>query len=144
MWGVEGHVKVCSLWRHFYQGTNGLIYVVNSNDQKQVVDAQEELNKLIEDAMRDTVVVAFANTSTPCTATCSEKKLTSGHKDKDLWLGCADCAGDDSVITGSQGQSPTSGAGHGPADMGCADMGCGDGRGNGKMVGGGGVPPPAK
>ena len=85
---------------------------------------------LIEDAMRDTVVV---------TATCSAKKLTSGQKDENLWLGCTDGAGYDCVITGRQGQSPTSGAGFDQAYM-----GCGSGRGNGKMVGVRGVPPPAK
>ena len=42
------------------------------------------------------------------------KKLTYGRKDKDLWLGNADGAGDDSVITGSKGQSPTFGPGLGP------------------------------
>ena len=58
MWGVGGHDKVRSLWRHFHQGTNDLTYVVNSNDRNKVVDAQEELKKLIEDEMCDMVVLA--------------------------------------------------------------------------------------
>ena len=66
-------------------------------------------------------------------------KLTFEHKDKDLWLGYGDGAGDDSVITGSKGQSPTSCAG-----LGQADMGSSNGRVFGKMTGAGGFPPPTK
>ena len=40
MWNIGGHEKVRSLWRHFYQVTNGLIYVVNSNHRNKVVDAR--------------------------------------------------------------------------------------------------------
>ena len=30
--------KIRPLWRHYYQGTNGLIYVVDSNDRDRVED----------------------------------------------------------------------------------------------------------
>ena len=43
--------------------SNG-VNVVNSNDRNKVVDPKEELNKMIEDEMRDEVVLAFANTLT--------------------------------------------------------------------------------
>ena len=50
------------LWRHYYQGTSGLIYVVDSNDRDRIEDAREELNKMLnEDEMRDAVVLVFAN-----------------------------------------------------------------------------------
>ena len=89
VWGVGGHDKVRSLWRHFYQGTNGLINVVNSNDRNKVVDAQEELNKLIEDEMRDGVVLALGNTLTSSTAARSSQDLTDVSKSEDLWWCCA-------------------------------------------------------
>ena len=51
VWGVGGQVEVYPLWRHFHQGLSGPIYVVNSNDRNKVVDAGEELNKLVKDAI---------------------------------------------------------------------------------------------
>ena len=60
------------------QGPNGLIYVVNSNDGNEVVDAQEELNNMIEDGMRDTVVLAFANTTGAMTSPVSATTGPSG------------------------------------------------------------------
>ena len=38
-WGFGGQGKVRSLWRYFYQGKNGLMYLVNSNFRNKVVDA---------------------------------------------------------------------------------------------------------
>ena len=99
--------KVRSLWRQIYQGTNGFICVANSSDRSLVVDAKDDFNKVFDDELRDAVVLPFANTSTPFTGQVAREKLISGHRDKDLWLGCADDAGDDSV-TGGKGQSPTS------------------------------------
>jgi len=62
VWDVGGQDKIRPLWRHYYQGTNGLIYVVDSNDRDRSEDAREELNKMLnEDEMRDAVVLVFAN-----------------------------------------------------------------------------------
>eukprot|EP00932_Pfiesteria_piscicida_P010298 SRR837773.21200.p2 GENE.SRR837773.21200~~SRR837773.21200.p2 ORF type:complete len:183 (-),score=77.23 SRR837773.21200:61-609(-) len=62
VWDVGGQDKIRPLWRHYYQGTNGLIYVVDSNDRDRVEDAREELNKMLnEDEMRDAVLLVFAN-----------------------------------------------------------------------------------
>merc|ERR1711868_246763 len=62
VWDVGGQDKIRPLWRHYYQGTNGLIYVVDSNDRDRIEDAKEELNKMLnEDEMRDAVVLVFAN-----------------------------------------------------------------------------------
>ena len=49
---------------HFYQGPSGLIHVVNSNDRNKVVDAGEELNKLVKDEMPDAVVRSRQHTHT--------------------------------------------------------------------------------
>merc|ERR1712025_1517471 len=62
VWDVGGQDKIRKLWRYYYQGTNGLIYVVDSNDRDRIEDAREELAKmLIEDEMRDAVLLVFAN-----------------------------------------------------------------------------------
>ena len=62
VWDVGGQDKIRPLWRHYYQGTNGLIYVVDSNDRDRVEDAREELSKMLnEDEMRDAALLVFAN-----------------------------------------------------------------------------------
>merc|ERR1712233_116092 len=62
VWDVGGQDKIRPLWRHYYQGTQGLIFVVDSNDRDRAEDAREELNKMLnEDEMRDAVLLVFAN-----------------------------------------------------------------------------------
>jgi GTPase SAR1 family protein len=40
VWDVGGQDKIRPLWRHYYQNTQGLIFVVDSNDRDRV-DAGE-------------------------------------------------------------------------------------------------------
>jgi len=62
MWDVGGQDKIRPLWRHYYQNTQGLIFVVDSNDGERVDAAAEELNKMLsEDDMREAVVLVYAN-----------------------------------------------------------------------------------
>merc|ERR1712227_898636 len=62
VWDVGGQDKIRPLWRHYYTGTQGLIFVVDSNDRDRVEDAREELMKMLnEDEMRDAVLLVFAN-----------------------------------------------------------------------------------
>ena len=62
VWDVGGQDKIRPLWRHYYQNTQGLIYVVDSSDAERVSEAQEELHKMLqEDELRDAVVLVFAN-----------------------------------------------------------------------------------
>merc|ERR1712076_314977 len=62
VWDVGGQDKIRPLWRHYYSGTDGLVYVVDSNDRDRIEDAREELAKMInEDEMRDAVLLVFAN-----------------------------------------------------------------------------------
>ena len=44
------------------QNTQGLIYVVDSNDRERVSEARDELNRMLaEDELREAVVLVFAN-----------------------------------------------------------------------------------
>jgi ADP-ribosylation factor protein 1 len=59
---VGGQDKIRSLWRHYYQGTDGLIFVVDSNDEDRFELAARELHGLLScDEMRDAKVLVFAN-----------------------------------------------------------------------------------
>eukprot|EP01009_Symbiontida_sp_KSa7_P005159 NODE_2259_length_492_cov_453.083521_g1849_i0.p2 GENE.NODE_2259_length_492_cov_453.083521_g1849_i0~~NODE_2259_length_492_cov_453.083521_g1849_i0.p2 ORF type:complete len:119 (+),score=7.48 NODE_2259_length_492_cov_453.083521_g1849_i0:33-389(+) len=61
-WDVGGQDKLRPLWRHYYQNTNGVIYVVDSNDKERVAQARDELHKMLaEDELRDAVLLVFAN-----------------------------------------------------------------------------------
>lgn len=62
VWDVGGQDKIRPLWRHYYQNTQGLIFVVDSNDRERVQAARQELHKMInEDELRDAVILVFAN-----------------------------------------------------------------------------------
>merc|ERR1719497_163195 len=43
VWDVGGQDKIRPLWRHYFEGTNGLIFVVDSNDRERTEDARDEL-----------------------------------------------------------------------------------------------------
>jgi ADP-ribosylation factor protein 1 len=62
VWDVGGQDKIRPLWRHYYQNTQGLIFVVDSNDRDRVTEARDELMKMLqEDEMRDAILLVFAN-----------------------------------------------------------------------------------
>ncbi|KHG17087.1 ARF2-B: ADP-ribosylation factor 2-B [Gossypium arboreum] len=62
VWDVGGQDKIRPLWRHYFQNTQGLIFVVDSNDRDRVVEARDELHRMLnEDELRDAVLLVFAN-----------------------------------------------------------------------------------
>merc|ERR1712187_1013575 len=62
VWDVGGQDKIRKLWRHYYTNTQGLIFVVDSNDRERMDAARDELATMLnEDEMRDAVVLVFAN-----------------------------------------------------------------------------------
>merc|ERR1711885_76614 len=62
VWDVGGQTKIRPLWRHYFQNTQGLIFVVDSNDRERITEAQEELQKMLqEDELREATLLVFAN-----------------------------------------------------------------------------------
>eukprot|EP01112_Ceratiomyxa_fruticulosa_P013251 TRINITY_DN3713_c0_g1_i1.p1 TRINITY_DN3713_c0_g1~~TRINITY_DN3713_c0_g1_i1.p1 ORF type:complete len:179 (-),score=26.28 TRINITY_DN3713_c0_g1_i1:172-708(-) len=62
VWDVGGQDKIRPLWRHYYAGTQALIFVVDSNDRDRIQEAQQELLRIISDReMKDAVLLVFAN-----------------------------------------------------------------------------------
>lgn len=62
MWDVGGQDKIRPLWRHYFQNTQGIIFVVDSNDRERVSEAREELQRMLnEDELRDALLLVFAN-----------------------------------------------------------------------------------
>jgi ADP-ribosylation factor protein 1 len=62
VWDVGGQDKIRPLWRHYFQNTQGIIYVVDSNDRGRIEDARDELQRMLnEDELRNAVLLVFAN-----------------------------------------------------------------------------------
>jgi ADP-ribosylation factor protein 1 len=62
VWDVGGQDKIRPLWRHYFTNTQGLIFVIDSNDRERIGEAREELNRMLnEDELREAVLLIFAN-----------------------------------------------------------------------------------
>lgn len=62
IWDIGGQEKIRPLWRHYYQNTDGLIFVVDSNDRERIEDVNKELQSILrEDILKDTILLIFAN-----------------------------------------------------------------------------------
>lgn len=88
VWDVGGQDKIRPLWRHCkfcyaskekgqnvcwmliffttfsadFQNTQGIIFVVDSNDRDRVSEARDELQRMLnEDELRDALLLVFAN-----------------------------------------------------------------------------------
>ena len=62
VWDVGGQDKIRPLCRHYFQNTQGIIFVVDSNDRDRIVEAREELQRMLnEDELRDALLLVFAN-----------------------------------------------------------------------------------
>jgi len=69
VWDVGGQDKIRPLWRHYYQNTQGIIFVVDSNDRDRIDEsnssehsAKEELHRMLaEDELRDAILLVFCN-----------------------------------------------------------------------------------
>ncbi|KAJ2591458.1 Arf GTPase arf1 [Coemansia sp. RSA 1722] len=62
VWDVGGQDKIRPLWRHYFQNTQGIIFVVDSNDRDRMVEARDELQRMLgEDELRDAKLLVFAN-----------------------------------------------------------------------------------
>lgn len=62
VWDVGGQDKIRPLWRHYYNNSDGLIFVVDSADRERVKEAATELrNVMDDDTMRDVPILVFAN-----------------------------------------------------------------------------------
>jgi len=62
VWDVGGQDKIRPLWRHYYTGTQGLVFVVDSTDRERIDEAKQELHRILSDReMKDCLLLVFAN-----------------------------------------------------------------------------------
>ncbi|KAJ4154785.1 hypothetical protein LMH87_000063 [Akanthomyces muscarius] len=96
VWDVGGQDKIRPLWRHYFSGTQGLIFVIDSSDRGRIMEAHQELHRIINDReMKDSLLLVFANKQdikgamSPQEVT--EKLQLSKLKDK-IWYVIPSCA----------------------------------------------------
>lgn len=62
IWDVGGQDKIRALWKHYYEGTDALIWLVDSNDPDRIEEARDGLHKVMaEDGLRRAVLLVLAN-----------------------------------------------------------------------------------
>eukprot|EP01060_Flectonema_neradi_P035118 TRINITY_DN635_c0_g2_i1.p1 TRINITY_DN635_c0_g2~~TRINITY_DN635_c0_g2_i1.p1 ORF type:complete len:635 (+),score=100.22 TRINITY_DN635_c0_g2_i1:53-1957(+) len=74
MWDVGGPDKLRPLWKHYYQGTDVLVFVVDSHDKCRIDSATEELRRFAEEPqLQDCIFLIYANKQDlPNTLTAAE------------------------------------------------------------------------
>jgi len=62
VWDVGGPDKIRPLWRHYYQDTDAVIFMIDSNDRERITEANNELcNMMSEDLLRTVPLLIMAN-----------------------------------------------------------------------------------
>jgi len=85
VWDIGGQDKLRCLWKHYFVGSGGLIYVVDSGDRARISIAREELHKLFtEPELVGVPLLVLANKQD------LPKSMTTAEITQALGLGSAD------------------------------------------------------
>lgn len=59
---IGGQDRLRPLWRYYFEGTQALVYVVDSNDTRRIDESATELKMLLrEDSLKDAKLLVLAN-----------------------------------------------------------------------------------
>jgi len=98
IWDVGGQTQIRKLWKHYYSGTNALIFVIDSSDKERIEIAKEELfNVLDDEELNDAKLLVFANKLDIAQLNVSEiMNILELHKLKRDWKiqGCCGLTGE--------------------------------------------------
>lgn len=62
VWDCGGQERIRPLWRHYFTGTNALIYVVDSSDLNRLDELKKELQRVINDKeLANCLLIVLAN-----------------------------------------------------------------------------------
>eukprot|EP01119_Soliformovum_irregulare_P007091 TRINITY_DN19497_c0_g1_i1.p1 TRINITY_DN19497_c0_g1~~TRINITY_DN19497_c0_g1_i1.p1 ORF type:complete len:183 (+),score=46.32 TRINITY_DN19497_c0_g1_i1:135-683(+) len=77
-WDVGGQDKIRSLWRHYFQGADAIIFMVDSGDTHRFEEVQEEIAKICQEPeLKNSILLVFANKQDLPTAIPTDKLKTS-------------------------------------------------------------------
>jgi small GTP-binding protein len=61
-WDIGGQFKLRNLWQHYFENTQGLIFVVDSNDAERISESAESLAMILNDEQMEGVpLLVYAN-----------------------------------------------------------------------------------
>ncbi len=96
IWDVGGQDKIRSLWKHYYNNADAVIYVIDSNDRERINEAAEVLHYMLKsDELSNSALLVFANKQDlPNAMSTSEivQKLGLNHMGNREWRVQACCA----------------------------------------------------
>lgn len=62
LWDIGGQDKIRILWKHYYDGMNGIIFVVDCNDTDRIDEAKDEIDKLLnQEELKGCPLLILAN-----------------------------------------------------------------------------------
>lgn len=62
VWDCGGQERIRPLWRHYFTGTNALIYVVDTSDRNRLDESKKELMRVINDKeLANCLLIVLAN-----------------------------------------------------------------------------------
>ncbi len=62
IWDVGGGAKIYPLWRHYFNGTQGIMYIVDASDSSRFSEAKRWLDMLLDsDELVDVLIFLLAN-----------------------------------------------------------------------------------
>ena len=64
VWDVGGQDRIRVLWKHYFENTDGLLFIVDASDQARFAEAREELHAIVnDDNIRESLkcVIIMAN-----------------------------------------------------------------------------------
>ena len=62
IWDVGGQDKIRPLWRHYYDNTDALIWIIDSADAERLHEARDEFHRVLaDDCLRGASVLVLAN-----------------------------------------------------------------------------------
>mmetsp|Transcript_49790 Transcript_49790/g.116391 ORF Transcript_49790/g.116391 Transcript_49790/m.116391 type:complete len:183 (+) Transcript_49790:87-635(+) len=96
LWDIGGQDKIRKLWRYYFSGVNGLVFVVDSSDRDRIDIAREELQSMLgEDELKNAAVLVYANKqdlpNAFTTAEVAEKLGMPAHRRRE-WYVQSTCA----------------------------------------------------
>jgi ADP-ribosylation factor protein 1 len=96
VWDVGGQERIRPLWKYYYQNAEGLIFVVDSIDKERIVEARDELHRVLnDDELRNVALLVFANKqdlpNAMNTAEMTHKLALQALRQRDWYIQCT-CA----------------------------------------------------
>jgi len=62
LWDVGGQDKLRPYWRHYFTGTQGIVFVVDAADRGRLAIVRDEMaNVIVDEQLQDAVFLIFAN-----------------------------------------------------------------------------------